>query len=234
MTTARDVLVPVALFLGVLAIALIAVGLTRQSRAQRAAYYSERRSRHGEAARSASAGVLVGTCALLVFAASTLFPGGAGQAPSTSADLPATVPPTSIPVALAPTKYVAAATPVIDPPTRVPPGLEAAAARMVFRSIASGVDGAGLPIGAGTEFTRSIAAVYLFYEYSGVAASSRAQHAWFRNGGLVFTSADALTGIGHGSGQLVWRPGRPFDPGQYEVRVSLNDQPQFVANFVVR
>lgn len=106
--------------------------------------------------------------------------------------------------------------------------------RLVLSAIASGIDANGAPIGTGTTFTRGVETIYVFFNFRDVPPSALLRHAWFRDGGSVFFRSKRLTRNGQGTDYVSWSPPGGFQPGLYEVRITLGGVPQFVANFEVR
>lgn len=208
----------------------------------RAAYYVDRRLGEARAAQYGrlSAVALVAAAAAAAMAlAEPLILGLAQDLSDARAQASRAVP---APVAFTPVATATTGAPTVAPPptqtppappTRAPASPEPGGPRLTFRALASGVDAAGLPVNAAADFDRNVAAIFVFYEFAS-APGGTVQHAWFREGGLVYAASEALPSGAFGAARLVWRPGRALQPGRYEVRVSLNDRPAFVANFNVR
>ncbi|MBU6359846.1 MAG: hypothetical protein KGS46_07475 [Chloroflexi bacterium] len=103
-----------------------------------------------------------------------------------------------------------------------------------FRVIGSDTDANGAVIGIGTEFVRGIQKIIIVFDFYDMPAEAYIQHSWFREGNNVYFDRVQWTTQGSGLASMSWTPNGGFIPGLYEVRVSLNDQPQFVANFLIR
>ncbi len=103
-----------------------------------------------------------------------------------------------------------------------------------FRVIGSDTDANGAVIGIGTEFVRGIQKIIIVFDFYDMPAEAYIQHSCFREGNNVYFDRVQWTTQGSGLASMSWTPNGGFIPGLYEVRVSLNDQPQFVANFLIR
>jgi hypothetical protein len=103
-----------------------------------------------------------------------------------------------------------------------------------LNAIASGIDGSGLPVGAGTQFTSGVASIYVFFSFRDVPPSALLRHSWFRDGGSVYFRSEPFGTTGAGMSYVEWAPRGGMRPGLYEVRLALGGVPQFVANFEVR
>ena len=103
-----------------------------------------------------------------------------------------------------------------------------------FRVIGSDTDANGAVIGIGTEFVRGIQKIIIVFDFYDMPAEAYIQHSWFREGNNVYFDRLQWTTQGSGLASMSWTPDGGLIPGLYEVRVLLNDQPQFVANFLIR
>ena len=103
-----------------------------------------------------------------------------------------------------------------------------------FRAIGSDTDANGDVIGIGTEFVRGIQKIIIVFDFYDMPAEAYIQHSWFREGNNVYFDRLQWTTQGSGLASMSWTPDGGLIPGLYEVRVLLNDQPQFVANFLIR
>lgn len=103
-----------------------------------------------------------------------------------------------------------------------------------FRAIGSDTDANGAVIGIGTEFVRGIQKIIIVFDFYDMPAEAYIQHSWFREGNNVYFDRLQWTTQGSGLASMSWTPDGGLIPGLYEVRVLLNDQPQFVANFLIR
>ena len=103
-----------------------------------------------------------------------------------------------------------------------------------FRVIGSDTDANGAVIGIGTEFVRGIQKIIIVFDFYDMPAEAYIQHSWFREGNNVYFDRVQWTTQGSGLASMSWTPDGGLIPGLYEVRVLLNDQPQFVANFLIR
>jgi len=104
----------------------------------------------------------------------------------------------------------------------------------VLRAIASAVDPSGLPVNPSLQFDAGVPSIYIFFDFQNVPEGRRLRHNWFRNGGSVYFESLPWERSGNGNAAIDWSPPNGFDAGLYEVRVFLDDQLQFVANFEVR
>ncbi|MBX7212411.1 MAG: hypothetical protein K1X39_00220 [Thermoflexales bacterium] len=120
-------------------------------------------------------------------------------------------------------------------PTRAMASEGGAAAKrgLALHALATGIDRAGLPTGVATTFTPEAPTILVFFDYR-QAGGATVRHAWFRDGNLVYAAQQALPTQSFGSAVAEWKGKRPLERGRYEVRVSLDDEPAFVANFEVR
>ncbi|MCL6512179.1 MAG: hypothetical protein K6U78_16025 [Anaerolineae bacterium] len=136
-----------------------------------------------------------------------------------------------------PTSSLISPLPTLEPTTlpapagaaQVPPNK-----RLVLNAIASGVDANGAPMGMSTTFDRGVETIYVFFDFQDVPPSALLRHSWFRDGGSVFFRSKRLAQNGRGTDYVSWSPPGGFQPGLYEVRISLGGVLQFVANFEVR
>jgi hypothetical protein len=136
-----------------------------------------------------------------------------------------------------PTSSLISPLPTLEPTTlpapagaaQVPPDK-----RLVLNAIASGVDANGAPMGMSTTFDRGVETIYVFFDFQDVPPSALLRHSWFRDGGSVFFRSKRLAQNGRGTDYVSWSPPGGFQPGLYEVRISLGGVLQFVANFEVR
>ncbi len=76
--------------------------------------------------------------------------------------------------------------------------------------------------------------VIIVFDFQNMANDAYIQHTWFREGVNVYFDRLQWTTPGSGLASMSWTPDGGLIPGLYEVRVSMNDQPQFVANFLIR
>jgi len=226
-------------------------------RAQRAAYYSTRRQLNRTANRRLGASLVVLLTAGLAWVVSLLLPRPpaatvatatiAQRVDPTASPTATLLPtPTALPPTLTPTPSpTPKATPIPEPTSSllaspspdVPTPTPAQAApdeRLALLAVASGVGADGAPVGATTSFSKETNAIYIFFSYQNVPPSALLRHAWFRDGGSVFFGSKRLPANGRGSDYISWSPPDGFQPGLYEVRVSLGGVLQFVANFEVQ
>lgn len=76
--------------------------------------------------------------------------------------------------------------------------------------------------------------VIIVFDFYNMPDDAQIQHTWFREGISVYFDRLQWTTPGSGLASMSWTPDGGLIPGLYEVRVSMNDQPQFVANFLIR
>ena len=74
----------------------------------------------------------------------------------------------------------------------------------------------------------------MFFDYTALPADIQIQHVWMRNGQLPTVQRTIWPKAGDGLGYLSFQPLNGYELGLWEVRVFLEDKPQFVANFVVK
>ncbi len=103
-----------------------------------------------------------------------------------------------------------------------------------LRAIASGIDASGLPINPSLQFDTGVPSIYIFFDFQNVPEGRRLRHNWFRDGGSVYFESLPWERTGSGNAAINWSPPNGFDRGIYEVRVFLDDQLQFIANFEVK
>jgi hypothetical protein len=129
-------------------------------------------------------------------------------------------------------------TPVVsetETPTPAPPPTSTPSDKhFVFRAIASGIDASGLPVNPSLQFEAGTPSIYIFFDFQNVPEGRRLRHNWFRDGGSVYFESMPWERSGSGNAAIDWSPPKGFDAGVYEVRVFLDDQLQFVANFEVK
>lgn len=105
---------------------------------------------------------------------------------------------------------------------------------LMLRAMASGIDPSGLPINPALQFDAGVPSIYIFFDFQNVPEGRRLRHNWFRDGGSVYFESLPWERSGSGNAAIDWSPPNGFDAGVYEVRVFLDDQLQFVANFEVK
>jgi hypothetical protein len=107
--------------------------------------------------------------------------------------------------------------------------------RLRLMEIASGIDIAAVkPLNAGSEFSRTVHSIYIFFEFRDVPKASLIQHTWYREGANVHFEREVWSLGGKGTGYIGWSPPEGFAPGLYEVRVLIDNEQQFVANFMIK
>jgi hypothetical protein len=217
-----------------------------ERRARTAAYYSTRREAQQLAVRRLSTAITLIVIAAGLAIISFILP----------SELPATGPGSEPTVAVGtpnnqPTVYIVpTSTPLVSPtpaasqtpqPTAAhaiiatkPAATDTSARHLTLRAISNAVDALGLPIGASTEFSKGVPAIYVFFDFRDVPSGTLMRQTWFRDGGSVYFDSTTWTRSGDGSTYVVWSPKNGFDPGLYEVRIMLGDVKQFSANFMVR
>ncbi len=170
----------------------------------------------------------------------------ASPTPSTSTDaLPAdtATPPPTFTAEPSPLPPQATAVNTAQAPTDIPaltetetaiPAPAAGDKHFVLRAIASSIDASGLPVNPSLQFETGVPSIYIFFDFQNVPEGRRLRHNWFRDGGSVYFESLPWERAGNGNAAINWSPARGFDPGIYEVRVFLDDQLQFIANFEVK
>jgi hypothetical protein len=119
-------------------------------------------------------------------------------------------------------------------PTEKPTVTDSSAHKLVLRAISQAITANGLPISPTTEFTKGVTSIYVIYDYVGIQQSAVIRQVWLRDGNSVYYDSSTWSRTGTGSGYLTWSPMNGFDPGLYEVRITLGDLKQFSANFMVQ
>ena len=105
---------------------------------------------------------------------------------------------------------------------------------LTFRAVSSGVDSAGAPVNAGTQFSSGVRTIYVVFDFRDIPRNTVLGHAWIRNGTRVSVVTTNFAKPGSGMDSISWTPKGGFTPGLYEVRVALANAPQFTANFLVK
>lgn len=260
MWATADLLFILAAIVAGLAVLLLVLALRTIQTAQRGAYYSTRKRSQKLGIRLLKSSLIIGVVAAVVwfskpFAPLTIIlPISIGQFLPTVTAIPTQtaaatkIPTSTIVIPIATETSTATSTPlpsmVVDEiKTPIPvkvlspfnsPVVTPIPKNLKFRVIGSDTDANGAVIGIGTEFVRGIQKIIIVFDFYDMPAESYIQHSWFREGNNVYFDRVQWTTQGSGLASMSWTPNGGFIPGLYEVRVSLNDQPQFVANFLIR
>ncbi len=119
--------------------------------------------------------------------------------------------------------------------TLVPSGKPTAAVRAIkLESIASAFDFQDRPVGIATEFAAGAKSLFVFFGYQNLASDTPIQHIWFRDSTQLAVQRTIWSKAGSGTGYLTLLQPEGYKPGLYQVRVLLETEPAFVANFVVK
>ena len=118
-------------------------------------------------------------------------------------------------------------------PTETPIAADAPMHKLVLRAISAVITSSGQPISPTTEFTQGVKSIYVSYDYADIQQSAVIHQVWLRDGNSVYYDSSTWSRTGTGSGYLTWSPKNGFEPGLYEVRITVGDVKQFSANFMV-
>lgn len=227
-------------FLWAMALLLVAAGVFIASR------IIPQESRPGDSVASTPAAGIVATILLTAEPTATTPPTEPAATPTDSPPAPTEALPTSTvapPTAAAspspepailPTETSALRTdaPIVKE-TETPP-VASGSRYFTLRAIAGGIDLSGLPVNPSLQFEAGAPSIYIFFDFQNVPEGRRLRHNWFRDGGSVYFESMPWERPGSGNAAINWSPPKGFPPGIYEVRVFLDDQLQFVANFEVK
>jgi hypothetical protein len=121
------------------------------------------------------------------------------------------------------------ATPLASP---LPAGPDA---RITFTALAMEKDDSGLPVNPDTQFPPGDHAVYVFFTYEGMQNGVERTFAWYKDGEYFERcSQTALWDWGdRGRTSYYCRPSTGWESGSYEVHVLVEEELQFVAEFVI-
>jgi hypothetical protein len=116
----------------------------------------------------------------------------------------------------------------------VPAGLDA---RIEFIALAIEKDEHNMPVNPENEFPPGDHYVYLFFSYQGMQNGVITTFAMYRDGGIYQVGEEAYSD----TSPWRWGPrGRTFyqwpgdwEPGNYEIHVFIEEDPQFIAEFVI-
>lgn len=289
MAPVADTLLIAAIVTGSAALVLVVAAILSGREGQQARYYAARREAGREAGRRLALGFGLGLMAVVFVGLSYAFPRPQALPPlPTPMPIPSTLPlatPTAAPtvratstVAPPPTRPPVAATPTamitpsrtLAPPIASTPALTSTPTMtlpivitetlLTLRAIAAGVSRDGQPLNVGTEFSRGVRSIAVFFDYGRVPSGVVLDHEWLNAGKTHFTATVPFTwtavgtaGVGTpgvltpsvltpsvaptmtvGTAHISWSPAGGMAPGLYEVHVGLNGDRQFVANFLVR
>jgi hypothetical protein len=140
--------------------------------------------------------------------------------------------PTQTPIA---TQSVAGATPTSSASSDTGTPFNATVSQaLALRAIGTGWSKSGELQGVATEFEIGTKTITVFFNFQNVPKGSLLRHSWLKDGKTLSFSSATFTKPGRGTDALSWTPRGGFAAGLYEVRVSLGNVQQFVANFLVR
>jgi hypothetical protein len=122
------------------------------------------------------------------------------------------------------------------PPTAspVPAG---SGARIEFIALAMEKDKHNMPVNPGNEFPPGDHYMYLFFSYQGMQNGVERTFSVYKDGGIYQVEGESYSD----TSLWVWGPrGRTFyqwpggwEPGNYEIHVFIEEDPQFIAEFVI-
>jgi hypothetical protein len=168
------------------------------------------------------------------------------SSPSSSPHPPPTPPPTALtqtqtttPATATPTRTRAQPTAKSETPPATPTAAgttESAAPfqQLALRAIGTGWGSNGELDGVSTEFAVGTRAIFVFFTFQQVPRGSQLRHIWLKDGKSLSFASTTFNKTGKGTDAVSWSPKGGFQVGLYEVRISLGNTQQFVANFLVR
>jgi hypothetical protein len=159
----------------------------------------------------------------------------------------ATATPTEVPAETAPS-LAATPRPTAAPtaaPTKTPPPTPTATtepeASITFRALSTEVS-RGRPVDPGDTFPPSDHRVYVFFRYEGMQDGLETTADWYKDGEAIDFCSDTWLwgqdedyGFGGATGaSLIYcKPPGGWEPGNYEVRFLIEEQLQFIVEFVI-
>jgi hypothetical protein len=125
--------------------------------------------------------------------------------------------------------------PVGDPTPAGTPISAGPGARVTFTAIAMEKDDRGLPVNPNTQFPPGDHAVFVFFTYEGMQNGVERTFAWYKDGEYYERcSQTTLWNWGdRGRTSYFCHPSTGWEPGAYEVHVFVEEELQFVAEFVI-
>ena len=156
--------------------------------------------------------------------------------PTPSPTLTPTVTPTRRPTATppvipTPTPAIPLPEPALSPlPSAVPAGEDAL---ITFITLAADLDDNGEPVEPGAEFPPGDHRVYLFVSYEGLADGVAWTLALYREGEFLDGSTQLWEWGKEGQTYFYYKPPEGYEPGNYEMRVFIEERLQGVAQFVI-
>jgi hypothetical protein len=116
-----------------------------------------------------------------------------------------------------------------------PPGLVVEGALVKLQAVAIEKDDQSLPVNPGTEFPAGDHPVYVFFTYEGLENGVTRTLAWYKDGELMERCSDSGPWQWGGRGRtwIYCGPGGGWEPGSYEVRVSVESKLQGTISFVI-
>lgn len=144
--------------------------------------------------------------------------------------------PTAAATATPPTSLVPTAEPSADVPTpNVSPVSAGPEARVTFTALAMEKDASGLPVNPDTLFPPGDHAMYVFFTYEGMQNGVERTFAWYKDGEYYERcSQTALWNWGdRGRTSYFCHPSTGWEPGNYEVHMLVEQDLQFIAEYVI-
>ncbi|HHH40430.1 MAG TPA: hypothetical protein ENK56_00315 [Chloroflexi bacterium] len=115
-------------------------------------------------------------------------------------------------------------------PSAVPPPADA---RIIFETLALGVDEAGNPVEPGESFAAGTHRIYVFFTWQGIPKNVPWTHAWYRDNVYLGGETTLWSWDVAGRGYLYFVPPDGYRPGEYEVQVFLGTRLQFRKRFTI-
>jgi hypothetical protein len=226
-------------------------------KSRRAKYYGVRREALQKALRWLLVmGLMIGIAILLLVICPLLESGDAPSTPETttvptpvpetthaptatprSTDEPTIAPthrPTKTPVPTS-TPPVSTAAPSDGPTPELAPVPAGSEASITFTALAMEKNESGLPVNPGFEFPPGDHAIYVFFTYEGMQNGVERSFTWYKDDEpFERCSQTALWEWGdRGRTSYYCQPSTGWEPGNYEVHVFVEDQMQFITEFVI-
>ncbi len=145
-----------------------------------------------------------------------------------------------------PTATATATPPVSPAPTATQPGDGAtpptaspvpagSGARIEFTALAMEKNESGLPVNPGNVFPPGDHAIYVFFRYEGMQNGVERTFAWYKDGEYFERCSQIAPWEWGDRGRTSYycRPSTGWEPGNYEIHVFIEEDPQFIAEFVI-
>lgn len=100
--------------------------------------------------------------------------------------------------------------------------------------VAADVNAKGQPVALIDRIDARADRIHIFFYVENAEPGVIVQHTWYHNAVAIFSQKDVLVHESKTPVSISWQPRGGFEPGAYEVHLSVNDAPQFIAKFEVR